>query len=303
MSHRLRPVLLLLVLASALTAGAQPAPAAPPASQPVRLRWKVPKDKPLGYEMVWQSVTTDKDTLRIDLSTLKDARKAAARRKAIIDLKMPAQSVMAMVLTARGSETIAAKVVVTRVEQNKKRPKTKVDRELAAQLKKMIGTVQIRATLTDWGLVTSELKREQRNMVSLATELPAKPVAVGDTWKHNVDLVNMGELFTGTRESINRVELVGLERDGEGRLVALIDYTLAEKHDGKFVNPRTKESIPSTMEMSFLGRGEFLVEEGRWRKLSGRYATRSTGVMTTDSAQQFTLTPLEPIPPKVLSAR
>jgi hypothetical protein len=95
---------------------------------------------------------------------------------------------------------------------------------------------------------------------------------------------------------------VGLEREGEGRTVALIDYTLAERHDGKFVDPRTKESVPASMEMSFLGRGEFLVEEGRWRKLSGRYTTRATGAMKTDTAQQFTLTPLEPIPPKVLAA-
>lgn len=298
MFRRLRPVLVLLVLASALTAGAAPPSAAPP----VKLRWKVPKEAPLGYELVWQSVTTEKDTVRIDLSTLKDARKAAAQRKAILDLKMPAQSVMAMVLSARGSDTLAAKVVVTRVEQNKKAPKTKLDRELAQQLKKMVGTVQIRASLTDWGLVTSELKREQRNLVSLATELPAKAVAVGDTWTHNADLVKMGELFTGTSESLNRVELVGLEREGEGRTVALIDYTLAEKHDGKFVDPRTKESLPASMEMSFLGRGEFLVEEGRWRKLSGRYTTRATGAMKTDTAQQFTLTPLEPIPPKVLAA-
>lgn len=298
MFRHLRPVLVLLLLASALTAGAE----APPASQPVRLRWKVPKEAPLGYELVWQSVTTERDTLRIDLSTLKDARKAAERRKAILDIKMPAQSVMAMVLSARGSETLAAKVVVTRVEQNKKAPKTKVDRELAKQLKQMVGTVQIRATLTDWGLVTSELKREQRNMVSLATELPAKPVAVGDTWTHNVDLLKMSELFTGTSEILNRVELVGLERDGEGRTVALLDYTLAEKHDGKFVDPRTKESLPASMEMSFLGRGEFLVEEGRWRKLAGRYTTRATGAVKTDTAQQFTLTPLQPIPPKVLAA-
>jgi hypothetical protein len=166
----------------------------------------------------------------------------------------------------------------------------------------MVGTVQIRATLTDWGLVTSELKREQRNMVSLATELPAKAVAVGDTWTHNVDLVKMSELFTGTSESINRVELAGLERDADGGTVALIDYTLAEKHDGKFMDPRTKESLPASMEMSFIGRGEFLVEAGRWRKLVGRFTTSATGVMQTDIAQQFTLTPLEPIPPKVLAA-
>lgn len=296
--RRLHPVLVLLVLASALTVEAAP----PPAAQPVRLRWKVQKDAPLGYELVWQSVTKDRDTFRLDLSSLKDVKKAADGRKAILDIKMPAQSVMAMVLSARGTETLAAKVVVTRVEQNKKAPKTKVDKELAKKLQQMVGTVQIRATLTDWGLVTSELSREQRNMVSLATELPARAVSVGDTWTHNVDLVKMSELFTGTSDSINRVELAGLERDASGATVAVIDYTLAEKHDGKFVDPRTKESLAATMEMSFVGRGEFLVEAGRWRKLVGRFTTHATGAVQTDIAQQFTLTPLEPIPPKVLAA-
>jgi len=302
MSRHLRPVLVLFVLASALTAGAMPPPASQPASPQVRLRWKVPKEAPLGYELVVQSLTPDRDTMRLDFSSLKDARRAADRRKAIVDINRPAQAVMAMVLSARGSDMLAAKVIVTRVQQSKKAPKTKVDRDLARQFKQMVGKVQVRATLTDWGLVTSELTREQRNMVSLVTELPAKPVAVGDTWTHNMDLLPRSELFTGTTETVNRVELAGLERDAEGRTVALLDYTLAEKHDGKFVDPRTKESLPASMEMSFLGRGEFLVEEGRWRKLAGRYTTRATGAMKTDTAQQFTLTPLDPIPPKVLAA-
>ncbi len=298
MSRRFGAVLVLLVLTSALTVEA-----APPAAQPVRLRWKVPKEAPLGYELVWQSLTTDHDTVRFDFSTLKGLRNAAERRKAIVDIKMPAQSVMAMVLSAQGSDMLSARVVVTRVEQNKKAPKTKVDRELARQMKAMEGKVQLRATLTDWGLVTSELKREQRNLVSIATELPARPVAVGDAWTHNADLVRMGEHFTGTSETLNRVELVGLEQDAEGRTVALIDYTLAEKQDGTFTHRRSKDSISSAMEVSFVGRGEFLVEAGRWRKLTGRFTTHSTGVVKSDTAQQFTLTPLDPIPPKVLAAQ
>jgi hypothetical protein len=99
------------------------------------------------------------------------------------------------------------------------------------------------------------------------------------------------------------VELVSLDREAEGRTVAVIDFTLAERKDGQFMDARSGKRAPAAMEMSFVGRGEFLVEEGRWRRLAGRFTTHATGVVKTDSEQQFTVTPLDPIPALVLNAK
>jgi hypothetical protein len=301
MSLRAALLLTLLVLLSALPAGAASPTGAPAgASERVQLRWKVPKGAPLGYEYVTQSVAGS-NALRLDTKSLKDAGIVKQRRRAIFDLKLPPEMVMAAVLSSKGGEDLSAKVLVTRLDTRKMPRKSKMEREVAKMMEGMVGTVQARATLTGWGLVTSELKREQRNLVAIMFELPARPVAVGDTWTHSADLVKMGEGFEGKSEVINRVEFVALEKEAEGRTVAVIDFTLAERHDGQFMNRGLKKPVPSFMEVSHVGRGEFLVEEGRWRKLAGRMTTKAGGVATMDSEAQFSLTPLDPIPPQVLA--
>jgi hypothetical protein len=287
-------ILSLLVSTTALSAP-------PPEAEKVQLRWKVAQDAPLAYEFATQPVTPGKkSTMRFDLSTLKKAGVPVKQRKQIFELQLPTESAMAVVLSGKPSGDVATKVVVTRVALPKKK-KTKADKEMAKAVQQMVGKVQIRATMTDWGFVTTDLGREQRNLVALMLELPNKPVAVGDSWTHSADLLKMGHNWEGERESLNRVELVALEKEGE-TTVAIIDFTIAERQEGGFPNRRTQKEIPASMETSFVGRGEFLVEEGRWRRVAGRMTTRATGIMQADSDQQFTLTRLDPIPPQVLAA-
>jgi hypothetical protein len=299
--------LALLVFLSTLPAGAnQPvAPAAPtggPAPQRVQLRWKVTEERPLAYEFVTREVSTGKRTLRVDLSELKQSKLTAKQRQELFEVHLPTQSALAAVLTAKPSGDVAAKVLVTRVTLAKPKRPTKADKQFASAAERTVGKVQIRATMTDWGFVTTDLDREQRNLVALMFELPSKPVAVGETWTHSADLVKMGAGWEGESETLNRVELVELNQEAEGRTVAIIDFTLAERQEGKLADRRMKKQVPAAMEMTFVGRGEFLVEEGRWRRMAGRMTSRSKGPVQANSEQQFTLTPLDPIPPKVLAA-
>jgi len=293
-------ILVLLVVLPALSAEANPP--AVPAPQKVQLRWKVPRESPLGYELITQQVAPGRGTLRLDLSELKKSGLPVKQRQSIYELQTPSKAAMAAVLSAKPSGELSAKVVVTRVEVPEKKRPSKKDRELAQAMKQMEGTVRLRGSLTDWGFVTSDLKREQRNLLALLFELPSKPVAVGDTWTHSADLVKMGANWEGESESLNQVQLVSLEKEAEGRTVARIDFTIAERQDGRFSDRRMKKDLPAMMEMFFVGRGEFLVEQGRWRRLAGRLTTRATGVVKTDSEQQLTLTPLDAIPPQVLAA-
>lgn len=290
-----RPALSTLVLlsVSTLLMGA-----APP---PVTLRWKVPPES-LGYEYTMADADPKGSSMRVDLSSLKLRGLPASRRRQIFELHQPTQSAMVLVLTPKSSGDVAAKVVVTRMDMPRTKRPSKQEQELAKAMKSMEGTVQVRASLTPSGLVTSDLKREQRNLVAFMVELPSKPVSVGDVWTHSADLLKMGGGWQGEHENLNRVELVALEHEAEGRTVAVIDFTLAERHDGKIVHHEADKSIPAMMEMSYVARGEFLVEEGRWRRIAGQMSTVSKGPMTTNSVQHFVLAPLTPIPPEVLAA-
>lgn len=299
------PLLALLVSIAALpsVAAAQAAAPSAPAPQRVLLRWKVPQEAPLGYEYVTQEVGPGAGKMRLDLSTLKASRVTVQQRKSVFEIQVPTESAMVSVLSAKPSGDLAAKVVVTRVALPKKKKKlSKQEQQLAQAMKKMEGTVQLRGSMTDRGFVTSDLKREHRNLLALMFELPSQPVAVGDSWTHSADLVAMGANWQGESESINRVELVSLEKEAEGRTVAVIDFTLAERQDGKFSHYRMKKDVPAGMEISYLARGEFLVEEGRWRRLAGRTSLQSTGVLEANSEQHSVLTLLDSIPPKVLTA-
>ncbi len=282
----------LLLSLSTFLMGAAPAP--------VTLRWKVPPES-MGYEYTTANADPKGSTMRVDLSSLKLKGVPASKRRQIFELRQPTQSAMVLVLTPKPSGDVAAKVVVTRMDMPKVKGASKQEQAMAKAMKAMEGTVQLRASLTPSGLVTSDLKREQRNLVAFMVELPSKPVSVGDVWTHSADLLKMGASWQGEHEVLNRVELVALEHEAAGRTVAVIDFTLAERHDGKFAHPEPDKSIPGMMEFSYVARGEFLVEEGRWRRLAGQMSTVSKGVMTTNSVQHFVLTPLAPIPPAVLA--
>ena len=52
------------------------------------------------------------------------------------------------------------------------------------------------------------------------------------------------------------------------------------------------------MTCSFIGRGEFLIDQGRWAQLVGDMSIKSTGVMQSDNMQHLALMPLDNIPPK-----
>ncbi|MFY2558111.1 hypothetical protein ACN469_10805 [Corallococcus terminator] len=286
------PTALLLSLSSLLLGAAPP---------PVTLRWKVPPES-MGYEYTTENADPKGSSMRVDLSSLKLQGVPASKRRQIFEIRQPTQSAMVLVLTPKDSGDVAAKVVVTRMDMPKVKRPSKQEQAMSKAMKSMEGTVQLRANLTPSGLVTSDLKREQRNLVAFMVELPSKPVSVGDVWTHSADLVKMGGSWQGEHELLNRVELVALEHEAEGRTVAVIDFTLAERHDGKIAHREPEKSIPGMMEFSYVARGEFLVEEGRWRRLAGQISSISKGVMTTNSVQRFVMVPLPTIPPQVLAA-
>ena len=297
---------------AALAPKPAPKPAPPPHPSPpdaakVRLRWKVEPGHPIAFELVQRQLSGGAQ-LRLDAVKLAAGGKAAALPSRPIDLSGPAASTMVAILSRLESGSLAAKLIVTRVEPAPARKKgkkdkraAKVEAQLAKALESMQGTVQVRGVMNDAGFVTSDMKREQRNLLVLCFELPNNDVAVGDTWKLSADLVRMDTGFVADDEQrSNEATLTALEKDAAGRPVAIIDFVVAETEKGRFTESGLKAPLEAAMAMAYKGHGEFLVDEGRWKQLVLLSATTSSGPVKADTQSQLVVRPLEPVPPKLL---
>lgn len=169
-------------------------------------------------------------------------------------------------------------------------------------MKKMEGTVQLRAEIDDAGAITSfYLEQRQKNFVAMFFELPKKSVKPGDTWSLDINFVAMGAGFICEKAArTNQVKLVSLTDTPDGDTLASMDYCIAESVKGKLKVPMGEGSRPVAMDMAFVGRGEFLVNKGTWRRLAGQMRIDSTGVMTTSQNQNVMMEPMEEVPKELL---
>lgn len=287
----------------------EPAPAAPQpgptAERPgtVLLRWKLPESGTLGFKVTSGPVDPKKAaTMGFDVERLPGAEKLSpGQKKAAASVPVPETGSLAAILTRAPGGKISVKMIVTEATV----PKSS-DPQIAAMMaelaKKMQGTVQLRGEITDSGEVASgSLPREQKNLLVLYFGLPKAPVKAGDTWSLDVDLVTMGAGFIEEEsKQTNRAELVSLTPTPDGDTVAVISYAISEDVKGRFVVPQSGQRVPSAMSMSHVGRGEFLVKKGIWKKLVGRMRAKATGLVTMDGDEQFVLDPMASVPAALL---
>ncbi|NVJ25614.1 MULTISPECIES: hypothetical protein [Myxococcus] len=264
---------------------------------PVELRWKVPVAAPLRYTLTATSLPgrealTQLDSTRPGLWGL-SPRTREPRPELVL---LPREVVMTAELARVDAEDLAARVTLTRVEVSSPEGASSKDaRRAKALVPPVAGTVLAHSSLMDLGIITRHLPQEQHNLVALLFELPARPVAVGDTWALSMDLIGeMGFEWHGERERFDQARLTALERDAAGRTVAIIDFTLTIRDAGYYEPLLSRRRFPASDTASYVGRGEFLVEEGRWKRLSGEISIQAKGVVRMDSAYRFVLEPLEP---------
>ncbi len=172
-------------------------------------------------------------------------------------------------------------------------------------------------TFSDRGFVLDGLGGIDRNTATLWLELPRDPVGVGDKWSLGTDLVDMAALgpdFAQKKaERRNTAKLAALAPEGDEQ-IATIEYDLHERVSGVIAPPTSlfhgghshgapaaappkpakkdkkkggrrgqpEEENPSgpqeiTAEVTFTGRGEFLVKAGRWRSWQGTLVSRTEG--------------------------
>lgn len=155
------------------------------------------------------------------------------------------------------------------------------------------GMALLQGEMTPDGTITSDyIGQQQRNLLALLFGLPGKPVKVGDTWP--IDLVciytDASQFTVKKSEKDNRVTFTEVGRTAEGRPIAVLEYEIVELLEGDQTIPVfSKEPVPGSFTCNVSGRGEFLIDEGRWKQFSAVFTIKVTGIVTSDITQSFTL--------------
>lgn len=178
-------------------------------------------------------------------------------------------------------------------------------------------------TFSERGFMLDGLNNVDRNLATLVMELPKDAVKAGDTWSLGLELLDtsrLGRDFAEKKaERHNTVKLSALAPEGDER-VATIEYDLLERVSGVLPPASADDDHPEkapikapkgkgkakeepkeapkstaeravTTEVSFTGRGEFLVKAGRWRSWGGTLSSKTEGVTPPAQAPAATLVP------------
>ena len=173
----------------------------------------------------------------------------------------------------------------------------------------MIGTVQLRGEVAPTGEVTSfYLSNRQKNLLALFFEIPSHAVRVGDEWEIEFDCLEVGAGFiVKDANRLNQVTFSEVTTLPDGRRVAVLDYLLVESISGHSdsqmlanMSSATTDQIPVSMQCSFIGQGQFLIDEGRWHQFVGEMTINSDGFMMANSVQAMALVPMETVPPQYI---
>lgn len=269
----------------------------------VTLRWKA--EAPRGFKVSLKQVGAQE----VDASGLAEWAAEAAKawgapeeakreipgklKEFLGSLKLPDEFNMTMIVGPAVKERIPVKVV-----QNAT-PIPAGPSPLEKVLKEMEGTVQLRGEIDPSGAVLSWwLQDPQKNLLALLAELPARPVKPGDQWSLRVNLVTMGHGFIPSlAERVNVAKLAEIREGEKGERIAVLDILLSDRLEGVLGDK------PISFAMSYAARAEFSETRGGWIRVAGRMRTRATGMMNTDTAQEFAIEPLPSVPEALLKLR
>lgn len=163
----------------------------------------------------------------------------------------------------------------------------------AAQLALLKGTPLMQGEVTPAGKVVSFYNdQNQMNLLALFFELPGKPVQVDDYWPIELNCITMpaSQLTIKTSHKDNRVTFQEVARNQASQRTAILDYAIAEALQGEMTVPAlAKQPLPISATCHVAGRGEFLIDEGRWQQFSAAFTIQTTGILTATLTQSFSL--------------
>jgi hypothetical protein len=263
------------------------------------LDWKIASGEMLAYKTAMNRAEDSNPTVSFNLDQIfTDDANLNSLSQQFSNLRLPEVSSLISILEPNTRGNISVRMILDDVSTPDDLATDELSQSFNQMMQKMEGTVQLRGELTPDGAISSfYLEQQQRNLLAIFFELPTGSVQVGDSWPLTFNCIALGQQFIPNNvNKINQVTLTEISQTADGKPVAVLDYVLIETVDGNFQSPMTNEATPTAMTCSFLGRGRFLIESGRWEQLLGEFAVTSSGIMETNTIQRFALTPLLEIP-------
>jgi len=285
-----------------------PLAACSPSNEPISysLDWKLDDNEVIAYKTAMNLVDDAETTVSFDWGQfLGEDIDYGEFNQELSKLTTPEISSFISILKPNEQGNISVQMIVGEVNSVENSESSALNDALNNMMQSMEGTVQLRGEITPAGAIDSfYLEPRQKNLLAIFFELPTYPVKVGDTWQLDFNCLSMGAGFIAEHsEKTNQVEFVYVSKTADDEVVAVLDYMMLEYVEGTFKNPLSEDVTPTSMTCGFLGRGQFLIEQGRWEQFVGEFMISSMGLMTTDNTQEFALTPLNEIPEEYLNMK
>ncbi len=269
------------------------------------LNWKIEKGQPIAYNTIMQvsdySTTVDYDRIFNlgQFSEDDDARSFFEDMFQDLQDHRPSYSIVS-ILEKKPDGNISVKIILDNVEMPEQGSEDSIGQWYSQVLEGMEGSVQLQGDITPEGEIASQyVSQQQKNLLALFFELPVGAVKVGDTWQIDLTCIalNSAQFKIENSDRVNQVTLKEVTETLAGEPVAVLDYLIAESVEGEQMMPFSPgEPVSATMKCSFLGRGEFLIEQGKWQSFLAENTIQMTGVVTSSVTQQLALTPLDQVP-------
>ena len=277
-------------------------------AETVSLNWILADDEVLAYSTAMNAIQDTEIQFQIGSILNTEDEELNDALSAISGMNLPESGSMISVLSKNEQGNIAIKMILHEVTFAENDAGDFFGQAFNDMMEQMQGTVQLRGAVQPDGAVASfYLENRQRNLISLFFELPTTPVRVGDTWQLDFNCISMGATFIAENaHRVNQVTLTDLTETDDGRRIAVLDYVLIESVDGVFGTSLSDDgsSVATSMTCSYIGRGHFLIDEGRWQQLVGEFSILSAGgLMNSNVTQRLALAPLDNLPDEYRNLR
>ena len=278
------------------------------AQRKVFLKWKLQPGEILSYKTIMEEIDTTKyKDFSVDFkgflgslgqladdSNL-DINKEIAAKKFMGLLNKYLNSDMMTYLTEKKKGLIDITMSYNKTDTASANTKDTSEyrmKDLAKMMQMMTKNVQLRGAINDSGSVESfYTKNDQKNLIALLFQLPAKQIKVGESWPLDIHFISMDQNFKcDTSYHKNLVTLVGIKKVN-GETIAVLKYDVVEFVSGTFASPFEGTDKPCMMKIGCSTLAEFSVDKGRWVSYDGIMSLVASGVMNSHTTKKLSLQP------------
>ncbi|WP_271782583.1 hypothetical protein [Aquimarina algiphila] len=226
----------------------------------VDLKWKLDENETLIYKIIESKIDTSTTGSKVDdlINVLKNDEVTQVKKTQLL-LQEVSDSMQKII--KRTELTHVSPNVIDIVISQKKKTRSISIQENKENVNRQI---LVRGSVYEDGSIHSFwLDNFLKNKIALFFELPTKSVGVGDTWKIDVNTMNIHRRFKcDSAYKTNKVRLVDLKKTNKDT-IAIIKYEIEEYFKGSNTyNSSTKEE--KIMKFGYYATAEFSIHNGRW---------------------------------------